>query len=152
MKFPKLTLIWLIASIGIANIAQAGPAAQALGTCLADSTTGKERKEFAQTIFFGMSAYPDMKQYVNIKPEDIDKANQATAKLVTRLLTENCPEQTKKAIQEDGPLAMQQAFELVGRAAMQELISNPDVVRSFSAYTKYLDMAKLRPLLQTQQQ
>jgi hypothetical protein len=42
---------------------------------------------------------------------------------------------------------MQQGFELVGRVAMQELMTNQNVTKAITNYIKYVDTDKLNKIL-----
>jgi len=47
------------------------------------------------------------------------------------------------AMEKDGSEAFKIAFGVLGRLAMQELMSNPDVNASVAGFTKYIDKSKL---------
>ncbi|WP_346837970.1 hypothetical protein [Microbulbifer sp. SAOS-129_SWC] len=120
----------------------AGQATQAFGICLTDSLTGKERKTLAKWIFFAIAAHPEIKSYAKMTDKDQDQANRFVGNLVTRLITEDCPNQAKRALKEDGGQAFEQAFGLVGKVAMRELMADKHVVQSVSGFEKYLDKDK----------
>lgn len=123
--------------------ALAGPATDALSTCLADNTTGKDRKEMARWVFVGMASHPEIKTLSNVTQENRDTFDKTMANLVTRLMTENCLAQARSAMEKDGGEAFKVAFGVVGKLAMQELMSNPNVNASFSDFAKYIDQKKL---------
>lgn len=144
MKKIAVALVAIIISSAIATTsAIAGPATDALGTCLSDNTTGKERKDLARWIFVGMSAHPDMQGLVNITEANREELNRMMASIITRLITENCKSQAKLAIEKEGAESFQDAFGAIGKLAMQELMSNPEVNSSFTNYSKYLDSNKI---------
>jgi len=143
MKIKAIIFIAIIGSLCFSKITLAGPDADSMGACMVDSMTGKERKQIAQWLFFGMAAHPEMKKFSKVTGEAKKNANEFVGKLITRLLTENCPVQTKKAMKEEGREAMKGAFELVGKVAMQELMTNKDVADSMSGFEKFLDKDKL---------
>jgi hypothetical protein len=147
MKNYVVLLAFLFSANFLPQSAIAGPASESLGTCMIDSLTGKERKQLAQWVFFAMAAHPEIKEFSKITAESQLKTNETVGKLVTRLLTENCAEQVKKAAKEDGPTALSGAFELVGKVAMQELMANKEVVASISGYAKFVDQEKLGALM-----
>ncbi|MES1196175.1 MAG: hypothetical protein ABUL58_04435 [Steroidobacter sp.] len=124
----------------------ADSAADEFGRCMSDALNGKERKQLAKWIFFAMAAHPDIKIYSNITEKDIKVTDEYVGKLVTRLLTENCPDELVKANSTD-PNALEKAFEMVGAVAMQELMSNKDVMSSITGYARYTDQDKLTALL-----
>src|SRR5262245_37973252 len=69
--------------------ALAGPAADALSKCLAESTTGKDRKDMARWIFVGMSSHPDIKDMSNVTEKDRTALDKSLAAMLTRLMTES---------------------------------------------------------------
>jgi len=117
-----------------------------LGNCLVDHLTGKERKNLAKWIFLSMAAHPEIKSFSNASPKDIDESDRYVGSLITRLLTDDCPSELKKA-SSSGPLAARKAFELVGQVAMQELMTNQDVMKSISNYAQYADREKISRIL-----
>ncbi|HEX7055547.1 MAG TPA: hypothetical protein VF211_16605 [Burkholderiales bacterium] len=127
----------------LAAPAYAGPYGQALGACLADNTSGKDRKELARWIFAAMSAHPEMKELSSVTPETKEQVFRATGALVTRLLSESCADQAKAAIRAEGARSFEQAFGMLGRLAMQELMTNPEVRVAFSGFDRYIDKSKI---------
>lgn len=149
MKKYGFLLSILLATVLNPLSVEASPAGESLGTCMVDALTGKERKQLAQWIFFAMAAHPDITEFSKVSVEAQSKTNEYVGKLVTRLLTENCSEQVKAAAKEDAQTAITGAFELVGKVAMQELMSNKEVVASISGYAKFVDQEKLGAILRT---
>lgn len=135
-------VIGLLFSFGV----YAGPATNTLGVCLTDSLTGKERKVLAKWIFFAIAAHPEISSYSNVTDNSQDETNQFVGGLITRLMTEDCPSQAKAALKEDGSVAFEQAFGMVGQVAMQELMADQNVARSISGFEKYVDQAKISAL------
>ena len=127
--------------------AVAGPTTDALSACLADNTTGRDRKELARWVFFGMASHPEMRSLSNVTQADRDGLDRAMASTVMRLVTENCRAEGRSALNKDGNAAFEAAFATIGKLAMQELMSNPDVNTSFSRYTRYIDQKKLSSAL-----
>jgi len=147
MPTKSLAVVVLAAYLCCSNVAIASPSSEALGACMADSLTGKERKNLAQWIFFAIAAHPEIRSFANVSSQDQVKIDQSTGQLITRLLTENCAPQVRAALQQDGNEALNSAFETVGKVAMQELMTDKDVVASISGYAKYLDEQKIRQVL-----
>lgn len=126
--------------------ALAATASQQLGICMVDTLNGKERKQLAKWIFLSMGAHPDIKRNLNATSDEILKSNQYVGKLVTRLLTEDCPKELFAASQSD-PLAVQKAFEAVGQSAMQELMSNQATMNALTQYSQFTDEQKIMRIL-----
>ena len=127
--------------------AVAGPTTDALSACLADNTTGKDRKELARWVFVGMASHPEIRSLSNVTQADRDGLDKVMASTVMRLMTENCRAEGRSALEKDGIAAFQVAFATIGQLAMQELMSNPDVNASFSRYARYVDQKKLSSAL-----
>ena len=139
----KLAIISVTMLLTLMSLtAQANQSTQMLATCLTDSLNGKERKELAKWIFLAISSHSTIKPYSKATSTDIDKSNQFVGSLITRLLTSDCPAQAKAAFEQDGSQAFEQAFTVVGEVAMQELMTEPSVSQSLSAFEKYMDNSK----------
>ena len=128
------------------HTAIAGPAADALSSCIADSSTGKERKELARWIFVAMSVHPELKGLSTISNPTREETDQKIAQLATKLLTDNCAKEAKAALSTEGNASFEAAFGALGRLAMQELMADPAVNASFSNYTKYLDRTRFEAI------
>lgn len=126
-----------------AATAMASPAADALSACLADNTTGRDRKDLARWIFLAMSAHPEIRNISNVSQAQRDEINRGMGNIITKLLTERCPSQARIAMEREGSGALQTAFGVVGQLAMQELMSNPEVTASVGEYVKYIDQNKM---------
>ncbi len=138
-----ITFLLCIATFSQQAAIAAQPATEALSTCLADHTSGKDRKNLARWIFLAISVHPEIRSFASATGTDHVDADKTVATLVTRLLVEDCTAQTRTALKEDGQIAMFNAFRSLGEAAMQELMTNKDVAASVNAYTRYLDSKKL---------
>lgn len=141
--FIKVIAAMVIASAVTVSSALADSATDALSSCLADNTTGKDRKELARWVFVVMASHPDIATLSNVTQANRNELDKVMATLVTRLMTESCPAQAQAAMQKDGSAALQIAFGVLGKLAMQELTSNPKVDASFSNFAKYIDQKKL---------
>jgi hypothetical protein len=118
---------------------------------LSDNTTGKDRKDLALWIFTAMSAHPDIGVVAKPSPQDVEAAQRKVGALLTRLIADSCPRETSAAIQSDGSKGMRVAFEFLGRMAMQELMSNPQVKDTLGGFERYVDMAKVNPVIAPRQ-
>jgi hypothetical protein len=120
----------------------AGPAADALGTCLADNTSGKERKDLAKWIFVAMGTHPDIQDVSRVLPAQREETDRRVGEIVTRLLTRSCAEQMRVAVKEEGADAFKAAFNSLSDLAMKELMINQTVEASLSSWQKYFDQRK----------
>jgi hypothetical protein len=140
---------FILGSAVVAPSVHAASNIDALASCLADSTTGKDRKNMARWVFAGMSTHPDIMSLSNVKPSDRKEMDKTLAALFTRLMTENCPDQAKAVLEKEGPKGFEAAFAIIGKLAMQELMSDPNVNASFSNFVQYLDKGKIESVFST---
>jgi hypothetical protein len=138
-----LTAVLIVFSVSAMQPASANPSVEALSTCLADNTSGKDRKDLIRWLFLAMAAHPEMRELANPSQEAKDSASRLTGQLFTRLLADNCIAQVKSLSKDDMSKAVGASFEFLGRLAMQELMTNKDVNASISGIDRYVDKAKL---------
>jgi len=141
-KLLNFLAFCVVGSLIFSTSTAAGPAGDALSSCLADSTTGKDRKDLAQWMFVAVTAHPEIKPFSNVTEANREDSDKKMAAMATRLMTESCKVQFKNALETEGSAAVEAAFGLLGRLAMKELMSNPSVNESFARYAKYLDKSK----------
>jgi hypothetical protein len=129
--------------------ARAAQPVDELKTCLADSTTGKDRKDLAKWIFLAMAAHPEMKLHAGPgAPAAADESSKTTAAILMRLLTQSCVSQARAVMKDgQGTQSMQLAFQSLGQLAMQELMADKSIQDSMGAFTRYLDDKKLTEAL-----
>src|SRR3569623_1186067 len=113
MRF-SMTLAVAAFALSVVTPSYAGPATDDLSLCLADNTTGKDRKDLAKWMFVAMSAHPELKSLGNISDADRSQADRTTAAIFTRLLTQSCVEQTKRAYAIDGADSFKNSFGALG--------------------------------------
>lgn len=145
--FQALFLAIIGSAITIPS-AVAGSATDALSICLADNTTGKDRKDLARWVWIGMSAHPEIKSLANVPDTKRDELDRLLASMFTRLITEDCRLQAKEAIKKEGNESFEAAFGAFGKLAMKELMTDSSVNASFTRFTKYIDEKKVNSALE----
>ncbi|PAS97927.1 MAG: hypothetical protein CGU28_03020 [Candidatus Dactylopiibacterium carminicum] len=135
----------LLFNIGV----QASPATDALSNCLTDHTTGKDRKDLARWIFVAMSAHPEIAAITKSNAADIEATQRTMGELFTRLIAEQCPAQMNAVAQAEGVQGIKLAFEHLGKVAMQELTTNPEVNAAIGGFQRYLDQEKINRALRS---
>lgn len=118
------------------------------GTCLTDSTSGRDRKDLVTWIYLAMSEHPEISALSAASAEAVEQSNERTAALLTRLIVEDCPDQMRAMVAEHGASSISLAFEVLGRVAMQELMAHPDVNAAFGGLDRYADQARINQALQ----
>jgi hypothetical protein len=145
LRYLKIITVFVV--LFTASSALAGPYTDALSVCLADNTTGKERKELARWIFVAMAAHPEIKGMTTITDADRDQTSRFMGSLLTRLVSESCPSQTRAAVENEGSESLKNAFGVLGKLAINEIMSNKEVNATIVAFEKYLDQKKIEAAL-----
>ena len=143
-----MTRIFCVALLCCRVAAFADTPADPLATCVADKTTGKDRKDLARWTFFAMGAHPEMSKYASQEMSaDLDATNKTMGELVMRLLTSDCASEARQSYGTSGISAVETAFGVLGRLAMRELMSDKNVKTTMQGFQKYLDGKKLNEVL-----
>lgn len=129
------------------GVVYAGPYNNELSKCLVDSTSKKDRTNLVKWVFSAASLNPAVSSIANVSPQDLDKANAQTAKLLMRLLTESCKSETQNALKFEGPVTLQASFQVLGQVAGRELFNSPEVSKAMAGLAKHLDAEKLKGVL-----
>ncbi len=146
----SIRLVFVILAILLHSPVQASPNTDALGRCMSDSTTGKDRKDLAKWFFVGMSAHPELGAIAKASAEDTEGVLRVVGTLITRLISEDCPNEMRAVVKAEGTEGIGVAFEFLGKTAMQELVSNPSVTRVIGGFERYVDKTKMEPIFKKQ--
>lgn len=146
MRFA-LVLVGL-GSLLSATPSYAGLYSDDLSRCVVESTTAEDRTNLMKWIFIAMSQHPSVSSLSAVKATDVDAANKTIAQLYMRLLTQACEQKTREAIRIEGVGAVQSSFQLLGQVSASGLFSDPNVAKTMSDLTQYLDNDKLEALAQ----
>jgi hypothetical protein len=126
---------------------QAGPAADTVIKCVSDNTTGKDRKELARWIFLAMAAHPELRDLAASSNEAEEHSSKTTGVLFTKLIADSCPTEFKAMIKAEGPQSMRVAFEALGQLAMQELMTNKNVMAGATNFERHVDKTRVSSVL-----
>ena len=130
--------------------AHAGPFTDNLSRCLVVSADEIDRNALIHWVFRIIAEHPDIKN----KTGNVFSESQKTrsdldvAEVFTKLLVDKCPSETREAWQYEQELALQVAFGVLGKVAMQELMTHPVVNVEAEKFTKYLDEDKLSQVME----
>ncbi|PTQ89362.1 hypothetical protein C8N29_10795 [Agitococcus lubricus] len=133
----------LMLSMG-AGVVQAAPNhAEIISVCLADATSGKDRKDLSRFIFAVMAKHPAVGSIANISTTEARQIERTAGELYNRLFTQDCRQPIKAAINDRDQAAVGAGFEYLGKLAMQELMSDKGVADGFMDIVKYVDIDKI---------
>jgi hypothetical protein len=144
MKISALALACALFAAPSYQVYAADSNRDAIARCLADSTTGKDRKDLARWVFVNMAQHPEVASIATISSENRERADQTAGLLYQKLFTVSCKTELAKALKESDMDAVKSGFESLGVLAMQELMANPAVLQAFTNIQKYLDLESLK--------
>lgn len=137
----------LLALIGFSMGTQAGLYTDDLSRCLVESSTPHDKTLLVKWMFTSMALHPDVASMSNVTEAQRDAVNKATAEMFVRLMTDTCLAQSKKAIQYEGAVAVEQGFNVFGQVAGKELFAHPHVAQALTGLQAHIDPKKLENLL-----
>jgi hypothetical protein len=143
LMFPVWICAWPVS-------ANAGPSADALSRCLIRSTTSADQKTAVRWAFATMALDPDIASMATISPAQREAINREAGALVTDLLAKSCSGPAQRALMDEGPAAVQAAFEAWARWAITNLAEEPQVMQGAGALLQYIDLGKLMSLMPLQ--
>jgi hypothetical protein len=114
-----------------------------LSRCLVEKTSKTDQTYLVKWVFAAVSAGSEVKAMSSISQEQRTAYTLGVGKLMTRLLTVDCRAETVKAVKYDGPQSIETAFELLGKVAMQGMLSDPAVAEELGGLTKGADLDAL---------
>ena len=121
----------------------AGPFADDLAKCLVTSTNNRDRNKLVKWIFSVYSNHPEVSYMVDLSDREKKVIDKDVADLFTRLLSEDCFDESKNAQKYEGNIVFFKAFQSLGQVAAQGFMANPDVKRSMNKFSELIDTKKL---------
>ena len=145
----KLRILLALVLLGLSSSALAGPFNDKLAVCLVKSTTPQDKLTLIRWIFAAMASHPGVKDLSEVSAKDGDRLNRQVADLFVSLLTDRCGTETREAVKYEGQAAIAGSFEVLGRVAMQELMSDGNVGAFMGGIDAHIDPAVLEELGRT---
>ncbi len=126
--------------------ASAGPYADAMGKCLLDHASQKDRSDLMRWMFANAALHPDVASIASIAPEVRQEIDRTAAALIQRLVFDSCRSEAAAALRAEGSPAMQQAFQMLAQLIGDTLVASPAVGQGSANILRYMDLSRL-PLL-----
>ena len=139
----KLKNAVILSAMLAASAAHAGPAADAMGQCFVDKTSAEDRLVLVQWIGTAIAAHPSAEPVLTVDASALGRLDSALGALFTRLMVEDCTDTIKAAIAAEGMAVFQQSGELLGRIAMQDIMTHPAVNARMEGFAAHIDEARL---------
>ena len=87
--------------------------------------------------------HPEVSYMVDLSDREKKVIDKDIADVFTRLLSEDCVDETKKALAYEGENVMFTAFQTLGQVAAQGFNNNPDVMKSINKFVELINYEKL---------
>ncbi|MDB5801172.1 MAG: hypothetical protein JWL63_2111 [Rhodocyclales bacterium] len=126
--------------------ANAGSYADAMGRCLMENASQKDRTDLMRWMFANAALHPDVASVASVAPEVRQEIDRTAALLIQRLVFDSCRSASSAALRSEGPGAMQQAFQMLAQLIGDSLVANPSVGQGSANILRYMDVSRL-PLL-----
>ena len=110
------------------------------------STNKRDTTKLIKWIFKVYSDHPEVSYMVDLSDREKNFIDKEMADLFTRLLSEDCLNESKKAQKYEGNIVFFNAFKVLGQTASQGFMGNPDVQRSMKKVYELMDYEKLNYL------
>ena len=139
------TVLTFLLNISNKNIF-AGPFGDEMSKCLVLATSSKDNSLLGRWLVRVYGEHGDSKDLTNLSDYKKEKIDKDVARLFTRLLSEDCKVETKKALKFEGDMVMFNAFRTLGEVAGKELLEDNNVSKAINKFTEYVDYGKLKYL------
>ena len=140
-KLLLITGIVLMPSLGLS-----GAATDRLSVCLDQNTTYIDRLNLVRWIIKAYASHPAVQDLAAVPQNRKVEIDQIMAGIVQRLVSEDCLDEAKTAIVVDGDVALEAAFEVLGRSAGQSLLTDADVNNEIMGFIDFVDLEKIEAL------
>ena len=114
--------------------------------CLVKSTNNRDRNKLIKWIFRVYGDHPEVSYMVEISEREKKIIDKDVADIFTRLLSDDCINETKKAKKYEGDNALITAFQILGKVAANGIMDNPNVTSSINKFSYLVDSEKLKYL------
>ena len=121
----------------------AGPFGDEMARCLVTSTNKRDKAKLVKWVLKVYGEHPAVYNMVDLSDREKKVIDKDIADVFTRLLSEDCVDETKKALDYEGDNVMFTAFQALGQVAAQGFNVNPIVERNINKFTEFIEYEKL---------
>lgn len=125
----------------------AGTDSETLGKCLVAATSDADKVALVRWMFANITLHPAVADLSAVTTGQRDKANEAAAGIIERLLSVACRQETAEALRNEGAPAIRDGFQTLGQVAGAAMLSDATVRGGFAQIGKYFDEKKMNGLL-----
>ena len=142
----KFLVSLLVLSALVTQPVNAAAYADAMGRCLMDRASQKDKTDLMRWMFANAALHPDVASVATVAPELRQEIDRTAGLLIQRLVFDSCRSESGAALRNEGPAAMQQAFQMLAQLIGDTLVANPAVGQGSANVLRYMDVSRF-PLL-----
>lgn len=138
----------LLGLLTLSSTTRAGEYTDNLSDCLVSSTTEADKLSLVRWMFTSMALHPAVEEIADVSLSAREQANREMAELIVELLSRRCFRETRLAINNEGSLALQTSFSVLGQVAATNLFSDPNVAAGLASLETYISAEDLENQLE----
>jgi hypothetical protein len=96
--------------------------------CIENSVTKQEKADLARWFVASLARHPAMSGITSVSAEKKDELDKAVGRMNNRILAVACAKELKDVVRMEGVAGAKTNFVYLGQLAMQEVMTNPEVV------------------------
>ena len=129
----KLQILLILGLLTLSPATFAGEHSDALSDCLLSSTTEEGKLSLVKWMFTAMALHPAVAEIADVSMSAREQANREMAELLIDLLGTRCFNETRLALSNEGALALQSIFTVLGQVAATNLFTVPNVAAGLAS-------------------
>ena len=146
----KLKALFAFGLLALSTSAAAGPYNDKLAMCLVEKTTEADKTNLLRWMFAAMAQHPNVKDLTQVSEAQGEAMNKQVADLLWALMSDRCLAETRQAVKYEGDSAIGTSFEVLGRVAMQGLMSEPDVTAYIGRLDQHVEPGAIEALIKAE--
>lgn len=139
----KVTTLLALALLTLSPLASSGEYTDKLSDCLLTATTEEDKLSLVKWMFTAMALHPAVEEIADVSLSAREQANREMAELIVELLSRRCFSETRLALQNEGSLALETSFSVLGQVAATNLFSDPSVAAGLASLETYISAEDL---------
>ncbi len=139
----SITALLILGLLTFSPLAMSGEYTDRLSNCLLTATTDQDKLSLVKWMFAAMALHPAVDGMADVSLSAREQANREMAELMIQLLGKSCFSETRQALQNEGSLALQTSFGVLGQVAATNLFSDPNVAAGLASIETYISAEDL---------
>lgn len=144
----NLKTLLVLGLLTLSPPAISGEYSDRLSDCLLTATTEEDKLKLVKWMFTAMALHPAVEEIAGVSLSAREQANREMAELIVKLLSRSCFSETRLALQNEGSLALQTSFSVLGQIAATNLFSDPNVEAGLASLETYISAEDLENRLE----